>query len=131
MRKFLTLIPAALLLLFPLAAHATIEQLAADAPGISGMWGDIGKIFPHTGFGASGFAYVLVTMIDIILRFIGGLAVLMIIFGGIRMMMTVADENSHSEAKKIVMYACLGLILAIMGDGIISYVVSLVGSAAG
>ncbi len=115
----------------PAVVLADIDQIGSNAPGISQMWSDIKCAFPHTDLGAQGFTFVLARMVDIILRFIGGGAVLMIIYGGIRMMMTVADENSHSEAKKVVLYACLGLILAIMADAIVLYTISLVESAAG
>ena len=75
--------------------------------------------------------FVILLVTNLILRFIGGLAVLMIMYGGIRMIMTVADENAHGEAKKIVLYSCLGLILTIGADAIILYVMRVVQMAAG
>ena len=115
----------------PRARAAVIERLGAGAPGINGMWADLKSMFPHTDMGTFGLNFVILMFTNLILRFIGSVAVLMIIYGGIRMTMTVADENAHGEAKKIVMYACLGLILTIGADGIVMYVMTVVRAASG
>ena len=113
-------------------AYATsIEQLGSGSPGIDQMWGQLKSIFPHTDLGSGGLAFLLLLLTNLILRFIGGAAVLMIVYGGIRMTMTVLDENAHSEAKKVVMFAVIGLILTIGADAIVLYVMSLVQSAVG
>lgn len=110
---------------------ASIEQLGSGAPGIDGMWGQLKQLFPHTDLGGEGLAFIVLMFINIILRFIGGIAVLMIVYAGIRMMMTVADENAHMEAKKIVLFAGLGLIFAIGADAIVMYVMTVVRAASG
>lgn len=113
-------------------AQATnIEQLGSGAPGIDAMWFELKSIFPHTDYGSGGFAFLMLLVTNIILRFIGGIAVLIIVYGGIRLIMTVADENAHAEAKKIVLYAGLGLVLVIAADAIILYVMSLLQVATG
>ncbi len=117
--------------LVPHARAAVIEQLGSGAPGIDNMWADLKSIFPHTDMGSQGLAWVILMATNLILRFIGGIAVLMILYGGIRMIMTVADENAHGEAKKIVLYSCLGLILTVGADGIVLYVMRLVEVASG
>ena len=127
MIRFLSLIGT----FIPPAHAAVIEQLGAGAPGIDQMWMNIKSFYPHTDMGSAGFAFVILLVTNLILRFIGGLAVLMIMYGGIRMIMTVADENAHGEAKKIVLYSCLGLILTIGADAIILYVMRVVQMAAG
>ena len=118
-------------LLAPKAMASTIEQLGSGAPGIDAMWTDLKTLFPHTEYGSGGLAFLTLLVTNIILRFIGGIAVLLIIYGGIRMMMTVADENAHGEAKKIVMYACLGLVFVMATDAIVMYFLRLVQLAAG
>ena len=110
---------------------AAIEQLGSGAPGIDAMWGELKGIFPHTDIGSGGLAFVVLMMTNFILRFIGGVAVLMIVYAGIRMIMSVADENAHTEAKKIVMFASIGLILAIGADAIVLYVMNVVRMAVG
>ncbi len=113
-------------------AHASsIEQIGAGSPGIDSMWAQLKQTFPHTDMGSGGLLFVVLMLANIILRFIAGIAVLMVVYGGIRMIMTVADENAHSEAKKIIIYACLGLVLCIGTDAIVIYVQTMVKLAAG
>ena len=118
-------------LIIPRASAAVIEQLGSGAPGIDNMWGQLKQVFPHTDMGSGGFAFVILMVTNIILRFIGGIAVLMIVYGGIRMIMTVYDEASHTEAKKIVISACVGLVLVVLSDAIVMYVVSVLQTASG
>jgi hypothetical protein len=118
-------------LLLPQAHAATLEQIGTDGPGITEMWAEILSIFPHTGYGSGGFAYVVELVAAIILRFIGGVAVLVIIYAGIRMMMTVGEEGAFEEAKKTLLYAVIGLFLVMGTDVIMQYVLSLTQQAVG
>ena len=118
-------------ILIPRARAAVIEQLGSGAPGIDDMWAQLKQVFPHTDMGSQGLAFILLMITNLILRFIGGIAVLMIVYGGIRMIMTVYDENSHAEAKKIVISSCVGLILVVATDAIILYVMGVVKLATG
>ena len=118
-------------LFVPPARASAIEQLGSGSPGIDQMWGGMKQLFPHTDMGSGGLQFVLLLATNLILRFIGGIAVLMIVYGGIRMIMTVADENAHGEAKKIVMYACMGLVLTIGADAIVMYVMNVTRLATG
>ena len=113
------------------AFASTIEQLGAGSPGIDAMWTDLKNLYPHTDQANAGLTFLTLLITNVILRFIGGIAVLLIMYGGIRMMMTVADENAHGEAKKIVMYACLGLVFVMSTDAIVLYFMRLVQLAAG
>ncbi len=117
--------------LIPGASASAIEQLGSGSPGIDEMWGNLKQLFPHTDMGSGGLTFVTLMIANIILRFIGGIAVLIIVYGGIRMMMTVADENAQAESKKIIMYACIGLVLTIAADAIVLYVMNVVRLATG
>ncbi len=115
----------------PGCQQATGAPLGGYAPGIGAMWGQLKQTFPHTDWGSRGLEFILAIITHLILRMIGGIAVLMIVYGGIRMIMTVYDENGHAEAKKIVVAACVGLILAIAADVIVLYAQYLTCLAAG
>ena len=113
-------------------AHAsTIEQLGAGMPGIDQMWRELKQFFPFTDLGSRGLAFIVLRMINIVLRFIGGIGVLMIVYGGIRMIMTVQSEENATQARNIVLYACIGLILTILADAVVLYVLSVVKLATG
>jgi hypothetical protein len=117
--------------LVPKAFAVTLEQLGASNGGVSAMWGEIKSIFPHTDWGSQGPVLLMLKVVAFVLTLIGGAAVAVIVFGGIRMTMFVLDENGVAETKKMVMYALIGVVLAIASNAIILYVERLVSAAAG
>jgi hypothetical protein len=54
-----------------------------------------------------------------LLSFVGRLALLMLIFGGVYYVMSGADSKKQETAKKIIKYALLGLILILISYGVI------------
>ncbi len=113
----------------PQALAANIEQLGSGSPGIDAMWNMILSIFPYTNSGSAGLEMVLLKIVDIILKLIGGLAVTMVIYAGIKVM-TGGDEGL-GEAKKILMYSAIGLIAAMCADAVVIYVSYVVADIAG
>lgn len=113
----------------PKAFARNIEQLGSGSPGIDAMWAEIVSLFPYTSAGEDGVALILLKIVDIILRSIGGLAIVMIIYAGIRVM-TGGDEGL-GEAKKILMYSAIGLIAALCADAVVIYISIVVRGIAG
>ena len=111
----------------PSALATNVETLGSGAPGIDEMWSMMKETFPHTDVGADGLSFVALRITDIILRTIGGLAVAMIMYGGIKMI--AQSEEGFGEAKKIVLYAVMGLILAIVADAVVIYAQVLINAA--
>ena len=65
---------------------------------------------------------IVVTIINIMLWLIGILAVIMLIFGGIKYATSAGDSNKVTSAKNTIMYAVIGLIVAIFAWAIIRWV---------
>lgn len=126
MKNILTLIG----LLPTRAAAANIEQLGSGSPGIDSMWAQIKALFPHTNVGAGGVQYLALKFIDLFLRVIGGIAVAVLIYGGIRMILSRGNDEGLTEAKKVVTYTLFGLVLVIVTDALINYVIFLISAAA-
>lgn len=63
-------------------------------------------------------------VINIILMIIGVIAVIMIIVGGIRYTLSGGDAGSTKSAKDTIMYAVIGLIVALLGFAIVNFVVA-------
>ncbi len=114
--------------LAPTAFAENIETLGSGAPGIDAMWQMITGVFPHTNIGSDGLAFVLLKITDFILKSIGGLAVVMLIYGGIKMI--TGGEEGLGEGKKILMYSVIGLICAMCADAVVVYVSVLISAAA-
>jgi hypothetical protein len=55
---------------------------------------------------------------------IGSLAVLMIVISGVKYITSSGDAQKVSEAKSGIMYALIGLIIAILSQAIVAYVVN-------
>lgn len=64
------------------------------------------------------------TVINILLYVLGAIAVLMIVIGGIRYTTSNGDSSAVKGAKDTILYAVIGLIVAIMAYSIVNFVVS-------
>ena len=62
---------------------------------------------------------------------LGILAVLMIIYSGVRLIASRGDEGAMKEAKKVLTYSVIGFVLIALSWGIVRLVISLVGAGNG
>lgn len=70
-------------------------------------------------FGATG---VLTTITNVLLFIIGALAVIMIIIGGLRYVISAGNSTQVTAAKNTILYAVVGLIVAILGFAVVNFV---------
>jgi heme A synthase len=66
---------------------------------------------------------VLKNVISILLYVAGTIAVIMIIVGAIRYITSDGDSSKAAQAKNTIMYAVVGLVVAVMSFGIVTFVV--------
>lgn len=64
------------------------------------------------------------TGIDMLLFIIGAISVIVIIIGGIKYVVSNGDSGAIQSAKNTIMYAVIGLIVAILSYSIINFVVA-------
>ena len=62
-------------------------------------------------------------IINVFLFLIGALSVVMIIYGGIRYVTSAGDSGRVTSAKNTIMYAVVGLVVAILAFAIVNFVV--------
>jgi hypothetical protein len=67
---------------------------------------------------------VIKTIINALLFFIGVVAVIMIIWAGVQYTTSAGDSNKVTTAKNTIVYAVVGLIVAIFAYAIVNFVVS-------
>lgn len=67
-------------------------------------------------------------MLKLLMATLGGLAVLMIIVGGFRMVLASGNEEAYSTAKKTITWAVLGLVVALLSFVIIVIVQNALGA---
>lgn len=65
---------------------------------------------------------VIKPVINILLTVAGMIAVLMIVIGGIRYITSDGDSNRASQAKNTILYALIGLIVAVSSYAIVNFV---------
>lgn len=113
-------------------AHAFLEQIGTAGPGVGGMWSQIcGSLFCTFG-GSSGDQTVFALarkVTNFTSMVIGGAAVVVVVYGGIRMITAQGKDDQIAEARKMIIYALVGLALAIIAPAVIAFVGNFVVSA--
>lgn len=61
---------------------------------------------------------------NVLLYILGAIAVIMIIYGGIRYVTSGGDSSSIKAAKDTILYSVIGLIVAILAFAIVNFVVT-------
>ena len=87
----------------------------------SGLESSKGTDVPTQLTGTGGMFEVVV---NILLFIIGAVSVIMLIYGGIRYTTSGGNANSVTAAKNTIMYAIIGLVVAILAYAIINFVIS-------
>ena len=64
------------------------------------------------------------TIVNILLFLVGAVAVIMLIIGGLRYITSDGDSGRITQAKQTVLYAIIGLIVAILAYAIVNFVIS-------
>ena len=72
----------------------------------------------------TGFPQVIETTSNLLLTFVGGFAVLILVFNGIQYMFAKGDPEKLNKAKNQSKYAIIGLIFAVLAYFIIGFVIN-------
>jgi hypothetical protein len=72
-------------------------------------------------FGASG---IFTTFTSVLLFAVGAISVIMIIIGGLRYVISGGDSSNITAAKNTVLYALIGLIIALLSYAVIRFVLT-------
>mgnify|MGYP001018862942 CR=1 FL=1 len=62
------------------------------------------------------------SIVNIMLFLLGAIAVIMIVIGGIRYTTSNGDSNSINSAKNTILYAVIGLVVAILAFAIVNFI---------
>jgi hypothetical protein len=71
-------------------------------------------------FGTGG---IFTTITNVLLFLIGAISVIMIVIGGLRYVISGGDASKVSGAKNTILYAIVGLIVALLAFAIINFVI--------
>ncbi len=67
---------------------------------------------------------IIALVLSIVFGIIGALALLMIVISGVRYIVSSGDAQATSKAKNGILYACVGLVVAIAAEVIVQFVVT-------
>lgn len=76
------------------------------------------------GGGQEGFNEGIKTIVNMMLFLLGVIAVIMIIIGGFRYATSNGDPGTTKAAKDTILYAVIGLVVAILAYAIVNFVVN-------
>ena len=99
----------------PTATHAAEYTIQGGADSAKG------DNTPENLF--SGDNAIFKTIVNILLFIIGAISVIMLIIGGIRYVVSGGDQNAVSGAKNTILYAIIGIIVALLAYAIVNFVV--------
>ncbi len=91
-------------------------QDGADAAKADGM--------PSELIGIDG---VFTQITNTVLYAVGVISVVMLIYGGLRYVVSGGDSKKVTDAKNTIMYAIIGLIIAILAYAIVNFVLNAIG----
>lgn len=79
---------------------------------------------PADLFGPNG---VFTNITNTILYIVGIIAIIMLIFGGIRYITSGGDKQKVTDAKNTILYAIVGLVIALLAFAIVNFVLGALG----
>lgn len=115
-------------------SYVTMSGLAVGIPAFAGsllpvsMSAKIGEI---TGLGANPPMNVAISIISVVLFFVGIIVLALIIYGGLVWMTAQGDEAKVEKAQGILKGAIIGLLIVLASYGIASWVFSQIEVATG
>lgn len=97
---------------------------SSSNPAQSGAEAAKGDGMPTDLVGANG---VFTQITNTILYGVGIVSVIMLIWGGLRYIISGGDSKKVTDAKNTIMYAIIGLIIAILAYAIVNFVINAIG----
>lgn len=116
------LLATATVLALMFSASAFTPVMAQNIPGGVSAGADSarGSDQPDDLFGQSG---TFQTITDIMLYIIGAISVIMVIIGGLRYVLSGGDSANITAAKNTILYAIVGIIVAILAYAAVHFVI--------
>ncbi len=69
------------------------------------------------------FRTIVLTILQYFLGFLGLLAVIMVIFGGVTYVSSAGNDEAVAKAKKIIMYSIIGIVVILLAFAIVNFAI--------
>ena len=109
------------------AGRVMAAPMEYENPALAGAEAARASGMPSELIGATG---VFTRIANTVLFAVGIISVIMLIYGGLRYVVSGGDSKKVTDAKNTIMYAIIGLIIAILSYAIVNFVINAVGGTA-
>jgi len=113
---------------FVLVASVLLSDTSFAATIVDGANAARGDGQPGELFGDTG---IITTIVNILLFIVGSLSVIMLIFGGLRYVVSAGNATAVTAAKNTILYAIVGLIIAFLAYAAVNFILSTVAPGSG
>lgn len=121
----LPFLPALVLGLSFLAPTLVADNALAQDYGIkAGTAATKTDEMPESLFGEDGSEGIFKKVVNIMLFVIGAVAVIMLIYGGVKYVISGGAQDKVAEAKNTILYAIVGIVVAILAFAVVNFVVT-------
>ncbi|PIT95125.1 hypothetical protein COT96_01970 [Candidatus Falkowbacteria bacterium CG10_big_fil_rev_8_21_14_0_10_38_22] len=120
LRKNILALTMSLILVMPLFAVA----LSAQAADLDPWGGKEDEIKTETGLGERDPREIAAAVINVIMGFLGIVAVIIILIGGFKWMTASGNEDKVAEAKKLIVAGIIGLVIILAAFAITKFVLN-------
>lgn len=125
MKKTITMALAALLMVPTLALGVSLAgSLPAQAEGYTVQEGANAARGQDTPDRLTGEGGIFTTIVNVLLFIVGAIAVIMLIIGGIRYVVSGGDSGNVTAAKNTILYAIVGIVIAVLAYAIVNWVLA-------
>jgi len=93
-------------------------QSGADSAQGADQQGNAASLFGQGGQGG-----IFRTITNVLLFLIGAISVIMLIIGGIRYVVSGGDSTAVQNAKNTILYAIVGVVVAILAYAVVNFVI--------
>lgn len=119
------LIPALVLGLSFITPALTVPSAGAADYGIkAGTAASKTEEMPESLFGEDGSEGIFKKVVNIMLFVIGAVAVIMLIYGGVKYVTSGGAQDKVAEAKNTILYAIVGIVVALLAFAVVNFVVT-------
>lgn len=118
------MVTGASLALTPAPAHAVFDKGLSD--GATSAQGKDQSGTASCLFGSEGNCSgdgIFKTITNVLLFLIGAISVIMLIIGGIRYVVSGGDSTAVQNAKNTILYAIVGVVVAILAYAVVNFVI--------
>lgn len=78
----------------------------------------------NPGTAQSALGRILSVIVQTLVFIVGGISMIMIVIGGLRYVTSAGDPNTTKAAKDTVLYAVIGIVVAVLAQGLVTFVLS-------